>query len=105
MMIISKQHVRDRRVRKTHKLLHEALFSLIHERDFDSIAIKEILHRADVGRSTFYSHFRDKEELLVSGLHEMLRALRPPSSSAKPFSRLTWFSLPIFQHIDHLLHT
>ncbi len=71
-MVSVKRRDRDRGVRKTQNLLHEALFSPIHERDLDSIAVKEILHRADVGRSTYYSHFHDKEELLLSGIRATL---------------------------------
>ena len=54
----------DRRVQKTQDLLHGALASLIHEKSYDAIVVKEILARANVGRSTFYTHFRDKDELL-----------------------------------------
>src|SRR5947207_8618855 len=64
--------IEDRRIQKTVKLLREALVSLISEKPYDSIVIKEILDRANVGRSTFYMHFRDKDELLLSGIHEML---------------------------------
>lgn len=93
---------KDRRVQKTQKLLQEALVSLIRGRDYDSIAIKEILDRANVGRSTFYTHFRDKEELFVSVIHEMLRSVQPAQvpSSAKRYERILWFSLPIFQYHD-----
>jgi AcrR family transcriptional regulator len=93
--------ITDRRIQKTRSLLHEALASLIHEKAYDSIAVKEILDRANVGRSTFYMHFRDKDELLVSGIHDMLSAVqskRPPAS-AKRHERIIWFSLPIFEHI------
>jgi AcrR family transcriptional regulator len=94
---------RDRRTRRTHKLLHEALFSLIHERDFESIAVKEILHRANVGRSTFYSHFRDKDELLASAMNDILRSFRPAKLPSSPaYNRIIWFSLPIFEHIGEL---
>jgi len=93
--------VKDRRIQKTQKLLHEALNSLIHEKSYDSIVVKEILDRANVGRSTFYMHFRDKDELLVSGMHEMLRSIRPAGlpSSANRCEKFIWFSLPIFEHI------
>jgi AcrR family transcriptional regulator len=97
---------KDRRIQKTRKSLHLALFALIHERDFDSIAVKEILHRANVGRSTFYSHFRDKEQLLISGIQDMLRSARPAAPSlAKPYTQIIWFSLPIFEHVDQLRRT
>jgi hypothetical protein len=49
----------DRRIQKTRTLLLEALGALIHEKAYDSIVVKEILHRANVGRSTFYVHFRE----------------------------------------------
>jgi AcrR family transcriptional regulator len=91
----------DRRVQKTRKLLHEALLSLLHEKSYDDVVVKEILDRADVGRSTFYMHFRDKDDLLVSGMADMLCAMRPASLSPEPSGseRFVWFSLPIFEHI------
>jgi AcrR family transcriptional regulator len=83
-----------------------ALFSLIREKDFDSIVVKEILDRANVGRSTFYAHFRDKDELLVSGMHDMLRSVQAtvPPSSGKDRQNIIWFSLPIFEHINQHRH-
>ena len=89
----------DRRIQKTLKLLREALVSLIAEKPYDSIVVKEILDRANVGRSTFYTHFRDKDELLISGIHDMLG----PVPSVTPFpgkgpDRILWFSLPVFEH-------
>jgi AcrR family transcriptional regulator len=93
--------VADRRVQKTRSLLHEALACLMREKAYDSIAVKEILDRANVGRSTFYMHFRDKDELLVSSIHDMLFAVRSkgPPASAKRHERMIWFSLLIFEHI------
>lgn len=96
----------DRRVARTQKVLREALHSLIHERDYDSIAVKEILDRANVGRSAFYMHFRDKDELLVSAFHDILGAVpsRRPLSGDFGDERLLWFSLPVFEHLDRLRH-
>ena len=91
----------DRRVQKTKTLLHEALGSLIREKPYDDIVVQEILDRANVGRSTFYMHFRDKDELLVSGIHDLLglaQAAEPPASGTRA-ERLIAFSLPIFEHI------
>jgi AcrR family transcriptional regulator len=91
----------DRRVRKTLATLHEAIAALIREKAYDKISVGEILDRADVGRSTFYMHFRDKDDLLVSSMHDMLRNVRSsaPSASANWDERVIWFSLPIFEHI------
>src|SRR5262245_40793581 len=77
----------DRRVRRTQKLLHGALISLVLEKKYDSITIQEILDRADIGRSTFYAHFKGKGELLISGIQELRNtldsAMQSESSRAK----------------------
>ena len=92
----------DRRVQKTQDLLHGALASLIHEKSYDAIVVKEILARANVGRSTFYTHFRDKDELLDSGIRDMLRAsaTAAPMRSTGSADRILRFSLPILEHIE-----
>jgi len=75
---------------------------MIREKDYDSIAVKEILDRANVGRSAFYTHFRDKDELLASSIYDILGSV--PSTHPKTDDgrneRILWFSLPIFEHHD-----
>ena len=56
----------DRRVQKTRQYLQDALVALISEKGFEAVTIQEILDRANVGRSTFYTHFENKHELLHS---------------------------------------
>src|SRR4051812_15011818 len=56
----------DRRVRRTRRNLTDALIGLILERGYEAITVQDILDRADIGRSTFYAHFRDKDALLLS---------------------------------------
>lgn len=64
----------DRRARKTRRLLSDALIQLILEKRYDSITIQDVIDRADVGRSTFYAHFRDKDDLFLSGWEQLLDA-------------------------------
>jgi AcrR family transcriptional regulator len=92
----------DRRVRKTTALLREALHTLMNEKPYDEIAVKEILDRADVGRSTFYTHFRDKDDLLASSIKDIVHAARAASvpRSGKWQERILWFSLPLLEHHD-----
>lgn len=96
------KRTKDRRVQRTRALLHEALGSLIREKPYAAIVVKEILDRANVGRATFYSHFRDKDALLISSIHHLLEAAS--SSSDEPRTtrsgRALRFSLPVFEHID-----
>lgn len=101
------QRTKDRRVERTRGVLRGALASLIHEKPYDRIVVKEILARANVGRSTFYAHFRDKDELLHSGIAEILRASAPATTTARCDSqdRLLWFSQPLFEHIERHLDT
>jgi AcrR family transcriptional regulator len=93
----------DRRVERTRRLLHKALMSLILEKKYESITVQEILDRADVGRSTFYMHFRDKDELLFSGFQYLESFLEsvPEASTTPPgkaYERIIRFSLPMFEH-------
>jgi AcrR family transcriptional regulator len=104
---VTAEHGKDRRVQKTERLLRDALVSLIHEKSYDSIAVKEILDRANVGRSAFYAHFHDKHALLASGIHHMLRegASRSLPSAARRFRNVVWFSLPVFEYVNPFRHT
>lgn len=103
---MANQRTKDRRVERTRGLLRGALASLIHEKPYDRIVVKEILARANVGRSTFYAHFRDKDELLHSGIAEIVRASAPATAAARsnPHDRILWFSQPIFEHIERHLN-
>jgi AcrR family transcriptional regulator len=58
----------DRRVRRTHKLLQAALIDLTLERGYESVTIRDITDRADVGYATFFRHYPDKEALLAEVL-------------------------------------
>jgi AcrR family transcriptional regulator len=64
----------DRRVRKTRIALREALVELTLEKGYDAVTVGEIAERADVGRTTFYAHFTDKDNLLLSGFAEFHEA-------------------------------
>ena len=55
----------DRRTLRTRALLQQALIELLHERRYDAITIQDIVDRANVGRTTFYLHFRSKDELVM----------------------------------------
>ena len=92
----------DRRVRKTRTRLHDALPSIVHEKPYDCIVVKEILARADVGRSTFYAHYRDKDELLDRGIRDLLGLDAHPSERWTGVTdRILRFSLPFLEHVEH----
>lgn len=89
----------DRRVQRTQRLLTEALIQLILERGWDAVSVQDICERADIGRSTFYTHFADKEDLLVGGLGalgQFLRAQAAAGGSNKPLA----FARGVIEHVD-----
>jgi len=62
----------DRRVQRTRKLLRDAMMSLILEDGYDAISIQDITEKANLGRATFYLHFKDKDELLLDVMEQFI---------------------------------
>ncbi|HKS10650.1 MAG TPA: TetR/AcrR family transcriptional regulator [Pyrinomonadaceae bacterium] len=65
----------DARVRRTRDALGDALVALMQEKPFDTITVQDVLDRAKVGRSTFYSHYSDKDDLLMSDAEEFFESV------------------------------
>lgn len=65
----------DARVRRTRDALGDALVALMQEKPFDTITVQDVLDRAKVGRSTFYTHYSDKDDLLMSDAEEFFEAM------------------------------
>jgi AcrR family transcriptional regulator len=55
----------DRRVQRTRDLLRTALMQLVREKGYDAVTIEDITERANLGRTTFYLHYRSKDDLLL----------------------------------------
>lgn len=94
----------DRRVQRTRSLLHKALMSRILEKKYESITVQEILDQANVGRSTFYTHYGDKDDLLLGGLQNVKNLLHDAQAAAtappsKSYERIVGFSLAMFEHV------
>src|SRR5690242_18084253 len=91
----------DRRVERTRQSLQNALSELILEKGYEHVTVQDVIDRANVGRSTFYAHFEDKEQLLLSGF-EPLRAEFEDFLSGQSITQETpWaLSLAIFQQVQ-----
>jgi AcrR family transcriptional regulator len=87
----------DRRSQRTRHLVGEAFVQLLREKGYSTITVSDIIQRADIGRSTFYSHFRDKEDLFVSQLDRVIEVLSHhlPDQREIPF----FPSLGLFRHV------
>jgi|SRR5215469_415760 len=108
-MAMQKRQV-DRRVARTRATLQQALVALILKKGYDAITVEDICEEANIGRSTFYSHFTSKDDLHRNGIDRLRQQLadrRNASATAQGQGagpRLG-FSLPMLeharQHIDH----
>lgn len=66
----------DRRTQRTRRLLRDALMTLILEKGYDAVTVEDVTNRADLGRTTFYLHYRDKEELLLESIDAIANDLK-----------------------------
>src|SRR5690349_11404731 len=92
----------DRRIARTRQLLRDALTSLILERGYDTLTIQDITDKANLGRATFYLHFKDKEELLTVSLQEVfddLKARIGAPSKEGLLNGTSPSSILIFEHV------
>ena len=89
----------DRRIQRTRQGLQDALLALILEKGFDAVTVQDVIDRANVGRSTFYSHFQDKEDLLLSGFEHLRTQFEEHFMSEIVTDDSPWaLSLSMFQH-------
>lgn len=65
----------DRRVRRTRDVLGDALVDLMYEKPFAAITVQQVIDRADIGRSTFYTHYRDKDDLFLSDVEDFFEGM------------------------------
>jgi AcrR family transcriptional regulator len=88
----------DRRTRRTREVLGDALVGLMHEKPLQKIKVNEVLDRAEVGRSTFYSHYRDKEDLFLSDVDDFWEAVSKKLSRECEASRRVAPVRELFEH-------
>lgn len=89
----------DRRIKRTRKLLHQALHDLLTRKRYDDITVQDIIDQADVGRSTFYAHYQDKEDLAVSELIRIMDELNQAIEESDPQGKQILPTRGLFDHI------
>lgn len=71
----------DRRIQKTLLALREAFFELVLTYSYDEIKVSDIIEKANVGRSTFYQHYKSKDDILANSmgtlLDDLARSIEP----------------------------
>lgn len=100
----------DTRGPRTEAALQRAFKSLLRRKPYERIAVDEICRVANVGRSTFYTHFRSKDDLKRSGLEALRRQLverqrKSVRSNGDERSPPLSFTFDLFAHArDHVDH-
>ncbi|MEN3328843.1 MAG: hypothetical protein V7638_3650 [Acidobacteriota bacterium] len=89
----------DARVRRTRDALGDALIALMQEKAFETITVQDVLDRAHVSRSTFYTHYSDKDDLLMSDSEEFFEALSMALSAHADKSDRVF---PVKEFFNHL---
>src|SRR5271168_3082255 len=89
----------DARIRRTHERLGLALLTLIQEKKVDEVSVQEVLDRAGVARSTFYLHFRDTNDLLLTQLERFLEIMSARLTVSGEKSDRVAPVTEMFQHI------
>lgn len=88
----------DRRSARTRRMIKDALADLMHGMRYDRITVQDIIDRANIGRSTFYAHYQDKDDLATQFFEERLASLSP---SAEPDSGRGSMAFPIADLLRH----
>src|SRR5260370_4157661 len=87
------------RVRRTQKLLREALIELIEERGFEALTIGEMTERAMVSRAAFYRNYQDKYDLVEQIFEEAMSALLGAVADMGPEQYPPEIWVKFFEHI------
>jgi AcrR family transcriptional regulator len=93
----------DRRIGRTRQALHRAMIELVLEKGFEATTIMDVVERANVGRSTFYTHYASKVDLLTAEMAELraeLKRLQREALGRKGdiAERRLGFSRALFEH-------
>ena len=82
---------------RTRKALKEALTDLILAKGYEAVTVQDVIDRADVGRSTFYAHFIDKDDLLMAILADF-HVPNPDTSTWPGDDPAFGWTLELFRH-------
>lgn len=93
----------DLRIRRTHKLLCNAMFSLLETRSFDDISVVDICEKAMVHRATFYKHFKDKYAFMEYVTKEKIREFYHESIAHKNLSDPTEIYHAMIGNVIHFI--
>src|SRR5215813_11502807 len=75
----------ERKRRQARQRIIQAARELFLERGFDGVSVGDIAERAEVGRTTFFRHFRDKQEVVFAREQELLDVIAAAGQAGDAF--------------------
>ena len=94
-----KQEKQDRRSRRTRQLVTKAMAELLQKKRYEDITVRDIIERADIGSSTFYAHYSDKEDVQAALLEQLFKQLLRQSAYEQERQEVVPVRL-LFEHIQ-----
>lgn len=98
-----KQQKTDRRSQRTYSLVNAAFAELLVDKPYEEILVQDILDRAGIGRTTFYAHYFDKQDVLDSMTEQQLSMFTDQIAQSTERQQIVP-SLELFEHIYHSPH-
>ncbi len=86
---------RDRRIERTRGSILSAFRALLLERGFENVTVRDVIERANVGRSTFYEHFQSKDDVL----YDLLAPVMTPLADALGSTRVSPALRFVIEHV------
>src|SRR5512133_1561092 len=99
---MEKEKKEDRRSQRSRQLMRKALIDLMLEKHYESISVDEIADRANLGRSTFYVHYHDKDDLMIQSVEESLDTFFLQIRENKERQSGDFTLAPFFYHLQEV---
>ena len=78
----------DRRSQRTRRAVFDAFTRLVFSRRYGAIRTSDLIEEAGVGRSTFYEHFRNKDDVMVWAIDPIFAPLAEAAAGQASLPRL-----------------
>lgn len=94
----------DARAEKTRRALLTSLRGLVAERRYDEFDVGDIVDQAEVGRSTFYDHYRGKDDMILATMSGMLDTMAGVAAERDDTPQLEWVLRHFLENKKFALH-
>ena len=98
------QPQQDARSERTRCALLTSLRGLVAERRYDEFDVRDIFGQAEVGRSTFYDHYRGKDDMILATMSGMLDTMAGVAAEHQDMAQLDWVLRHFLENKKFALH-